>query len=74
MMICSIRRLILDFSGFDASFDTANPIVQNDASTSNKRSKLYTVNAGLEFDFLKHFTWRTAGSYTWSHSKSTLLR
>ena len=60
-----------DFSGFDASFDTANPIVQNDASTSNKRSKLYTVNAGLEFDFLKHFTWRTAGSYTWSHSKST---
>lgn len=60
-----------DFSGLDASFDTANPIVQNDASTSNKRSKLYTVNAGLEFDFLKHFTWRTAGSYTWSHSKST---
>lgn len=60
-----------DFSGLDAAFDTANPIVQNDASTSNKRSRLYTVNAGLEFDFLKHFTWRTAGSYTWSQSKST---
>ena len=60
-----------DFSGMDSSFDTANPIVQNNASTSHSRSRLYTVNAGLEFDFLKHFTWRTAGGYTWSQSKST---
>ncbi|WP_071147316.1 SusC/RagA family TonB-linked outer membrane protein [Bacteroides ihuae] len=60
-----------DFSSLDSSFDTANPLVQNEASTSNKRSRLYTINAGLEFDFLKHFTWRTAGSYTWSNSKST---
>lgn len=60
-----------DFSSLDTSFDTANPLVQNEASTSNKRSRLYTVNAGVEFDLFKYFTWRTAGSYTWSHSKST---
>lgn len=60
-----------DFSGLDSSYDTENPIIQNEAATSNKRSRLYTINAGLEFDFLKHFTWRTAGSYTWSQSKST---
>lgn len=60
-----------DFSSLDSSYDTANPLVQNLASTSKKRSRLFTVNAGVEFDFLKHFTWRTAGSYTWSNSKST---
>lgn len=60
-----------DFSALNANFDTANPIVQNEASTSRKRSRLYTVNAGIEFDLFKHFTWRTAGSYTWANSKST---
>ncbi len=60
-----------DFSSLDSSFDTANPLIQNLASTSKKHSRLFTVNAGLEFDFLKHFTWRTSGSYTWSNAKST---
>ncbi|NDW12983.1 TonB-dependent receptor [Bacteroides sp. 214] len=60
-----------ELSGLDSSYDTANPIVQNNASTSNKRSRLFTVNAGIEFDFLKHFTWRTAGQYTWSNGKDT---
>lgn len=60
-----------DFSGLDSSYDTSNPIVQNNASTSNKRSRLFTANAGLEFDFLKYFTWRTAGNYSWSNNKST---
>ena len=60
-----------DFSSLDSSYDTANPLIQNLASTSKKHSRLFTVNAGLEFDFLKHFTWRTAGSYTWSNAKST---
>lgn len=59
-----------DLSSLNSSYDTANPLVQNDASTSKKRSRMYSVNAGVEFDFLKHFTWRTAGSYTWSNSKS----
>ncbi|WP_277231832.1 TonB-dependent receptor [Phocaeicola salanitronis] len=61
----------LDYSSLDSSFDTANPLVQNEASTSNKRNKIFSVNAGLEFDFLKYFTWRTAGSYTWTHTKAT---
>ncbi len=60
----------LDYSSLDSSFDTANPLVQNQASTSKKHARLFTVNGGIEFDFLKHFTWRTAGSYTWSDSKS----
>jgi len=60
-----------DFSTLDSSYDTSNPLVQNLASTSKKRARLFTVNGGIEFDFLKHFTWRTAGSYTWSNSKST---
>src|SRR5690606_17894965 len=38
---------------------------------SNNRSRTFVVNAGVEFDFLKHFTWRTSGQYTWSNSKST---
>lgn len=60
-----------DFSSFDSSYDTANPLVQNLASTSKKRTRIYSINAGLEFDFLKDFTWRTAGGYTWTNSKST---
>lgn len=60
-----------DYTSMDSAFNTANPLVQNDASTSNSRSRLFSVNAGLEFDFLKYFTYRVAGSYTWSNSKST---
>lgn len=60
-----------DFSALDSSYDTANPLVQNEASTSNKRVRLFSVNAGVEFDFLKHFTWRTAGQYSWASTKDT---
>lgn len=60
-----------DFSGLDSGYDTANPLVQNNASTSNKRARFYTVNGGVEFDLLKYLTWRTAGSYTWSNTKAT---
>lgn len=60
-----------DLSGLDTSYDTANPIIANNASTSEKRSRIYTVNAGVEFDLLKNLTWRTAGSYTWTNSKGT---
>ncbi len=45
-----------DYSSLDSSFDTANPLVQNEASTSNKRNRMFSVNAGLEIDFLKYFT------------------
>ena len=60
-----------DYSSFDSYFDTENPIVENNASTSNKRSRMFYANAGVEVDFLKYFTWRTAGLYSWSNSKST---
>ena len=60
-----------EFTSMDSSYDTANQIVSNEASTSNKRSRLFMVNAGLEFDFLKYFTYRVSGSYTWSNTKST---
>lgn len=60
-----------DYSSADSSYDTANPLVQNEASTSNKRNRLFTVNAGLEIDLFKHFTWRTSGNYSWSNTKST---
>lgn len=60
-----------DFSSLDSSYDTENPLVENEASTSNKRSRLFAVNAGIEFDLFKHFVWRTAGNYSWANSKST---
>ena len=60
-----------NYSSLNSNYDTANPLVQNEASTSKKkRSRMYSVNAGIEFDLFKYFTWRTAGSYTWSSSKS----
>jgi TonB-linked SusC/RagA family outer membrane protein len=60
-----------DFSALDSAYDTENPIIENEASQSNKRSRVILANAGIEFDFLKHFTWRTSGQYSWSNSKST---
>lgn len=60
-----------DFSALDSAYDTENPIIENEASQSNKRSREVLVNAGIEFDFLKNFTWRTSGQYSWSNSKST---
>ncbi len=60
-----------DFSGLDSGYDTENPFVETRASISNKRSRTFVANAGIEIDFLKNFTFRTAGSYTWNNSKST---
>ena len=65
------EQTYVDFRGAESSYTASNPLIQNEASTSNKRSRLFSVNAGLEFDFLKHFTYRVAGSYRWSNSKST---
>lgn len=60
-----------DYSGLDSSFDTENPYIETQASTSNRRFRSFVANAGVEFDFLKNFTFRTAGSYNWNNSKST---
>jgi len=60
-----------DYSALDSAYDTENPLIENQASQSNKRSRVFLVNAGVEFDFLKGFTWRTSGQYSWSSSKGT---
>ncbi|MCS3531659.1 TonB-dependent receptor [Chryseobacterium sp. JUb7] len=60
-----------DYSALDSGFDTENPFIETQASTSNKRTRTFVANAGIEFDFLKNFTWRTAGQYSWANSKST---
>ncbi|MCA6068245.1 TonB-dependent receptor [Chryseobacterium sp. RG1] len=60
-----------DYSGLDSGFDTENPYIETQASTSNRRFRSFVANAGVEFDFLKNFTFRTAGSYNWNNSKST---
>jgi len=65
------NQTMLDYRAYDDAFGALNPIVQSLASSSVKRTRSFNVNAGLEFDFLKYFTWRTAGSYSWSNSKNT---
>jgi len=60
-----------DFSALDSGFDTENPYIETQASTSNKRTRTFIANAGIEFDILKNFTWRTAGQYSWINTKST---
>lgn len=60
-----------DFSALDSAYDTENPLVENEASQSNKKYRDILLNAGVEFDFLKNFTWRTSGQYTFSSSKGT---
>ncbi|WPO81683.1 SusC/RagA family TonB-linked outer membrane protein [Chryseobacterium sp. JJR-5R] len=60
-----------DFSALDSSFDTENPYIETAASTQNRRARTFLANVGLEFDLLKNFTFRTAGSYNWTNTKST---
>lgn len=60
-----------DYSSLDSGYDTENPFVETNASTSNSRSRTFVANAGIEFDFLKNFTFRVAGQYNWNNSKST---
>ncbi|MFA9186708.1 TonB-dependent receptor [Flavobacterium sp. FBOR7N2.3] len=59
-----------DLSGLDSAYDTENPLIENEASQSNRRSRVFMVNAGVEFDILKSLTWRTSGQYSWSSGKS----
>ena len=60
-----------DYSSLDSSFDTENPYIETAASTSNRRARTFLANVGLEFDLLKNFIFRTAGSYNWTNTKST---
>ena len=49
----------------DANYDAQNPILDNEAITNKKYTRLITLNAGLEIDIIKNLTFRTAGSYLW---------
>lgn len=57
-------------SEIDSQYDIYNPIITNDAVTNIKKTRQYSVNAGLEFDILKDLMFRTAGSYLWSQTRS----
>lgn len=54
-----------EFKKIEGQYDLDNPILENNAVDNNRYNRQFQVNAGIEFDFLKDFTWRTAGSYTW---------
>lgn len=49
----------------DPNYDANNPLLDNQAITNEKYTRLATVNAGLEIDIIKDLTFRTAGSYLW---------
>ncbi len=59
------------YRGLDSTFDTPNPLVQNEASTSESRDRRLEVNAGVTIDICKYLTWRTAGNYVAKWGKST---
>lgn len=47
------------------NYDANNPIINNNAITNEKYTRMATVNAGLEIDIIKNLTFRTAGNYQW---------
>lgn len=49
----------------DANYDAQNPILDNQAISDEKYTRLATVNVGFEFNIIKNMTFRTAGSYMW---------
>lgn len=55
----------------DSQYDLNNPILENRAVDQHKYTRHFGANGGIEFDFLQHFTWRTAGSYMWYSIKDT---
>jgi TonB-linked SusC/RagA family outer membrane protein len=59
-----------DMMTIDSQYDIDNPLIDNESITQTSRKRLWTMNAGIEFDFLHDFTWRTAGSYSWQQTRS----
>lgn len=60
------QNLTEEFRKLEGQYDLDNPLLENQAIDNNLYNRLFTVNAGLEIDFLQDFTWRTAGSYSWN--------
>lgn len=59
-----------EMMAIDSQYDIDNPLINNASIDNKSYRRLYTMNAGIEFDFLKHFTWRTSGSYTWQQTRA----
>ena len=59
-----------EMMAIDSQYDIDNPLINNSSIDNSSYRRLWTTNAGIEFDFLKYFTWRTAGSYTWCQTRS----
>ena len=55
------EELNTEFRTFSNEYDVYNPLITNDAIINRKLSRIFSVNAGVDIDFLKDFTFRTAG-------------
>lgn len=64
MLSTDLSDLFSQMYGGD-NYDANNPILNNNAITKQKFTRMATVNAGIEFDLMKNLTWRTAASYMW---------
>lgn len=67
------KDLSEDMSQIDTQYDINNPLIYNDAMSKMKYVRQFDVNAGIEIDFLKDFTWRTAGSYLWQQARTEVF-
>lgn len=65
------EELNTEFRTFSNEYDVYNPLITNDAVVSKKLDRNFSVNAGVDVDFFKDFTFRTAGSYNWTQIRST---
>lgn len=64
MLNADLADLFSEMYGGD-NYDANNPIINNNAITNEKFTRMATVNAGLEIDIIKNMTFRTAASYWW---------
>lgn len=62
-----------EMEAVDSQYDLQNPLIVNSAVTKKKYTRQSTINAGLEFDFLKDFTFRTAGNYFWQQVRDDMF-
>nr|WP_321452651.1 TonB-dependent receptor [uncultured Carboxylicivirga sp.] len=59
-----------DMQDIDSQYDIYNPLIQNDAVTQEKYTRLFTVNTAFDVDITDNLLFRTAGSYMWQHVRS----
>lgn len=61
----------IGFQALNGNYKCVNQLVQNQATTSNSRDRRLELNAGVTVNFLKYFSWRTAGNYVAKWGKGT---